>query len=187
VTNVELWFNKNYHWIIRLAKRNSPVEWGELITHFWLWLTKNWSKFSQIPDGDEKQKYVNKWFGNQVRWSSSDYNKSLSVNNIPEEFNIPDLEDEGIYDVCIDADTSDVKEWLLDISRRFPEQSVDRLILLRKIYLELSTPSKVLYDLYFTQMMSMRDISKKIDLPLSTIYNMIVELKIKIKIECGLK
>jgi hypothetical protein len=32
----------------------------------------------------------------------------------------------------------------------------------------------------------MRDIGKKLDLPLSSVYNMVKELKIKVKLRCGI-
>jgi predicted DNA-binding protein YlxM (UPF0122 family) len=54
-------------------------------------------------------------------------------------------------------------------------------MLMRKIYLTLDTHQRVLWDLYFSQMLSMRAIGKKLDLPLSAVYNMVVELKSEIK------
>lgn len=187
MNNSELWFNQNYKWISYWARKWSPYEWRELVTHFWVWLDKNWIKFNLIPDNDERKKYIQKWFRNQVSWKSSDYNKSISVNNLEEEWQIPDIIEDNYYDILSESDRDDIKDWLLDINRRFSEHSVDRLMLLRKIYLELSTPNKVLWDLYFTQMLSMRQISKKIDLPLSSVYNMVTDLKNIIKTECGLK
>lgn len=187
MNNAEIWFNKNYIWIKYWAKKWSPQYWSDLITFYWLWLNKNWLKFSIIPDGDERKKYTQKWFRNTVSWSSSDFNKSLTINNLEDEWVIPDVCEENYYDIISESEREDIKEWLLDINKRFSENSVDKLMLLRKIYLELSTPNKVLWDLYFTQMLSMRDISKKIDLPLSSVYNMITELKKIIRKECGLK
>jgi len=40
--------------------------------------------------------------------------------------------------------------------------------------------------MYFTQMLSMRAIGKKIDLPLSAVYNMLNDLKIKLKLCAGI-
>jgi predicted DNA-binding protein YlxM (UPF0122 family) len=54
-------------------------------------------------------------------------------------------------------------------------------MLMRKIYLTLDTHQRVLWDLYFSQMLSMRAIGKRLDLPLSAVYNMVVELKSEIK------
>lgn len=181
------WFNKNYSWICYWAKRWSPNDWRELVTQLWLYLTKSWSKFSQIPDNEERIKFIQTWYKNSVNWESSDYNKTLKVNNLDETWTIPDEPEDYYIEIIAETSREDLQEWLVDINRRFSDYDVDRLIKFRQIYLTLPTTEKVLYDLYFSQMMSMRDIAKKIDLPLSTIYNMLKDLKNKLKIECGLK
>lgn len=183
----ELWFISNYKWIQYWSKKWSPQYWSDLITFYWLYIDKNWSKFSQIPDGDERKKFTQTWFKNNTRWESSEFNKSLSINNLDEEWSIKDEAIDNGIEIAAECELNDIKEWLIDIHNRFSDLQADRLILLRKIYLELKTHEKVLYDFYFIKMLSMRDIAKKLDLPLSTIYNMISDLKIKIKLQCGLK
>jgi DNA-directed RNA polymerase specialized sigma subunit len=103
------------------------------------------------------------------------------VNSIDEEYDIPDLAEESFIEVTCETDREDIKEFMLDLNRRFSEYDVNRIMLMRKIYLTLDTHQRVLWDLYFSQMLSMRAIGKKLDLPLSAVYNMVVELKAEIK------
>jgi DNA-directed RNA polymerase specialized sigma subunit len=103
------------------------------------------------------------------------------VNSIDEEYDIPDIAEESFIEVTCETDREDIKEFMLDLNKRFSEYDVNRIMLMRKIYLTLDTHQRVLWDLYFSQMLSMRAIGKKLDLPLSAVYNMVVELKAEIK------
>jgi hypothetical protein len=123
---------------------------------------------------------------NNVGWRNSDFNKSIRVNSMDEEYDIPDIAEESFIEVTCETDREDIKEFMLDLNRRFSEYDVNRIMLMRKIYIGLETHERVLYDLYFSQMLSMRAISKKIDLPLSAVYNMLNDLKIKLKLCAGI-
>jgi DNA-directed RNA polymerase specialized sigma subunit len=108
------------------------------------------------------------------------------VNSIDEEYDIPDIAEESFIEVTCETDREDIKEFMLDLNKRFSEFDVNRIMLMRKIYLTLDTHERVLYDLYFSQMLSMRAIGKKIDLPLSAVFNMLNDLKIKLKLCAGI-
>jgi hypothetical protein len=123
---------------------------------------------------------------NNVGWRNSDFNKSIRVNSMDEEYDIPDIAEESFIEVTCETDREDIKEFMLDLSRRFSEFDMSRIMLIRKVYLTLDTHEKVLFDMYFTQMLSMRAIGKKIDLPLSAVYNMLNDLKIKLKLCAGI-
>jgi DNA-directed RNA polymerase specialized sigma subunit len=103
------------------------------------------------------------------------------VNSIDEEYDIPDIAEQSFIEVTCETDREDIKEFMLDLNKRFSEYDVNRIMLMRKIYLTLDTHQRVLWDLYFSQMLSMRAIGKRLDLPLSAVYNMVVELKSEIK------
>jgi DNA-directed RNA polymerase specialized sigma subunit len=162
------------------SKRWSHDEWPELLSQMAIYLNKNWSRFSQIPDGEERIKFLQTWMKNQVAWYNSDFNKTLRVNNLPEQVDIGDSEYDDLIELKSEVVRDDIKDWLIDLNQNWNDLEIDRLVKIRKIYLTLPSHQKVLYDLYFTKMMSMRDIGKKIDLPLSAVYNMIKELKEKI-------
>lgn len=166
------------------ARRWSPTEWRELLTHYTLYLEKNWAKFSLIPDGDERIKFTQTWLKNNVKWKNSDFNKSIAVNNQAEDFIAPDMAIDHSLDILAEDMTDDIKEFIVDLNRRFSEEEVIKIITIRKIYLSLASHEKVLYDLYFTQMLSIREVAKKLQLPNSSIHVMIVSLRKKIKDLC---
>lgn len=180
MNNWQFWFTNNYAVISMWSRRWSPEDWPELLSQMSLYLNKNWIRFSQIPDGEERIKFLQTWMKNQVNWYNSDFNKSLRVNNLDEQLDISDVEYDDHLELKSEYIREDIKEWLVDLNQNWSDLEIDRLVKIRQIYLTLPGHEKVLYDLYFTQMMSMRDIGKKIDLPLSAVYNMIKELKQKI-------
>ena len=188
MNNWQIWFANNYALISMWSKRWSHDKWPELLSEMSIYLNKNWIRFSQIPDGEERIKFLQTWMKNQVNWHNSEFNKTIRVNNLSVDENIQAdfgrREDQIAYDDLIELKSEvvrdDIKEWLIDLNQNWNDLEIDRLVKIRKIYLTLPSHEKVLYDLYFTKMMSMRDIGKKIDLPLSAVYNMIKELKQKI-------
>jgi DNA-directed RNA polymerase specialized sigma subunit len=179
--NGSRWVTDNYTFLETWSKRWSPTYWDELISFYCLYIDSNWIKFSAIPDGDDRLRFTQTWFKNNVGWKNSDFNKAIRVNSIDEEYDIPDIAEESFIEVTCETDREDIKEFMLDLNKRFSEYDVNRIMLMRKIYLTLDTHQRVLWDLYFSQMLSMRAIGKKLDLPLSAVYNMVVELKSEIK------
>ena len=175
------WVRDNYQFLETWSKRWSPTYWDELISFYCLYIDSNWTKFSAIPDGDDRLRFTQTWFKNNVGWKNSDFNKAIRVNSIDEEYDIPDIAEESFIEVTCETDREDIKEFMLDLNKRFSEYDVNRIMLMRKIYLTLDTHQRVLWDLYFSQMLSMRAIGKRLDLPLSAVYNMVVELKSEIK------
>jgi len=180
------WLNLNYKTIQLWARKWHHEEWRELIAHMTFYLRKNWSKFSQIPDGEERIKFLQTWMKNNVKWKNSDFNKSIAVNNLNETF--LDESDEHFYyeqyDIIAEDLGQDVKDFIIDLDRRFSEIETNKIVLVRKIYLTLPSHQKVLYDLYFTQMLSIRLVAKKLQLPPSAVYGMINELKKEILSRC---
>lgn len=120
------------------------------------------------------------------KWSNSEYNRLHSVNNLPDNWEIPDSSEDAHIEVLAEADRDDLKLWMKDLHENFGEDKSNKLMKLRQIYLKLETHEKVLYDLYFTQMLSLRDIGKKIDLNHMAVYVMVTDLKNKLKIWIGI-
>jgi len=184
--NGSKWIEDNYTFLETWSKRWSPNYWDELISFYCLYIHSNWTKFSLIPDGDDRLRFTQTWFKNNTSWRNSDFNKAIKVNSMDEEYDIPDTPEESFIEVTCETDREDIKEFMLDLSKRFSDFDMSRIMLMRKIYIGLQTHERVLYDMYFTQMMSMRAIGKKIDLPLSAVYNMLNDLKIKLKLCAGI-
>lgn len=184
MNNTSQWFTDNYKWIEYWAKRWSWGNWDDLLSHLYFYLDKNWDKFNKIPDGEERIKFIQTWFKNNTKWGESEFNKSIRVNNLPNDWSIPDQSEDNLLEVMCESDREEWREWLVDITKTWGEEGSIKLVKLRTIYLELDTHNKVLWDLYFNKMMSMRQIGKKLNLPLSAVYTMIVELKKVVKGKC---
>lgn len=180
------WIEDNYEHISRWSRHWHAEEWRELVAHFVIYVDKNWTKFSQVPDGEERIKFMQIWFKNSVQWHNSDFNKSIRTNNLPDEWDIKEEGEDQFLEVYCESDREDIRDFMLDLYRTHSDHDVNRILMIRKAYIQLATHDKVLYDLYFTQMLSMRAIGKKLDIPLSAVYNMILELKNKIKELCGI-
>lgn len=181
------WVEKNYKFLEIWSKRWSPENWDDLISTYCIYIDSNWTKFSAIPDGTQRLQFTQTWMKNNVKWYNSEFNKTIRTNNLPEEFEIKEEGEDEYLDVYCESDREDIRDFLLDLHRNQSEHNVNRILLVRRAYIQLPTHDKVLYDLYFTQMMSLRDISSKLDLPLSAVHNMMTELKNKIRISCGIQ
>lgn len=179
------WITDNWKDLSKYAKMRHGTEWRELLVHFSLYVHKHWITFSAIPDDIQRIKFARTWFKMNVIWEKSDFNKCIRVNNLPENTYIPDDVEEQYLDILAEDVDESVVDWMIDVKKNFSEESSQKLFKVRKIYLGLQLHEKVLYDLYFTQMMSIRQIGIKIDLPPSAIHTMLIELKNKIKSQCG--
>jgi hypothetical protein len=178
------WLEKNYRVISYWSRRWHPVEWRELLAFLTLYLEKNWLKFSQIPDGEERIKFLQTWMKNNVNWSNSEFRKSIEVNNFDEDIWIKDEMIDDMIEIKAENSTDDIKEFIIDLYKRFSEPEVIKIIKVRKVYLTLKAHEKVLFDLYITQGLSIRGVAKRLNLPMSAVYGMINDLKKKIISEC---
>jgi DNA-directed RNA polymerase specialized sigma subunit len=191
------WLEKNYKVISYWAKKWHAEEWRELLAFLTLYLEKNWSRFSKIPDGEQRIKFLQTWMKNNVNWYNSEFRKSISVNHLEEDFaeywgNKPEKTNHILssptiveYTILSEDISQDVKEFIIDLKNRYSEIEMDKILKVRQVYLTLKSHEKVLYDLYITQMMSIRGVAKMLNLPPSAVYGMINELKNKIKEQCG--
>ena len=178
------WLEKNYRIISYWARRWHPEEWRELLAFMTFYLEKNWHRFSKIPDGEERIKFLQTWMKNNVNWSNSEFRKSIAVNNFTEEFDFGDEILDDNLDIRAEDVGDDVKDFIIDLHRRFSEEEVLKIISVRKVYLTLQSHEKVLYDLYISEMLSIRGVAKRLNLPMSAVYGMINDLKKKINDEC---
>lgn len=178
------WVEVNYKEIVKLSKYYTE-DWRTIITYFYLWLDKdaNWTKFSKLGHND-KMRWTNTWFRNNAKWPNSDFNKDNKVNDLDHEFDETWYEGEQSpinIEIGAESTSDSIKEWLIDIELNFTELQASRLITLKTIYItKLDMKDRVLFDMYFTDMLSMRDISKKINIPLASVHQMIVVLRKKI-------
>ena len=191
--NGEIFIVKNYGRLKLMSRRWGGGDCIDLLSYYTIWIDRNWIRLVNLPH-DDQMKFSQTWLKNNSKWSNSEYNKMKAVNNLnpvtdndDSDVNLEPIQKdyEPGYDDMIELRSEtlpeDIKIWLFDLSQNFSEKDVGRLVKMRAIYLELQTHERVLWDLYFTQMMTMRDISYKLKLPLTSIHLMIAELKTKIK------
>jgi len=172
----------NWKFIETWSKRWSKDNWIDLTSNLTLYLDKNWKKFSLLKTDDEKIKWIQAWMRNQTRWSGTDFNKDIRVNNCDENWDIPDeMIDHTDIEIAAESAPQWTKEWLIDISARMSDRDCTRLIRIKNIYHTMPSHEKVLYNLYFEDMKSLRAIAKQLNLPLSAVHIMVGDLKNKIK------
>jgi hypothetical protein len=173
------WITMNYPKLETICLKIDKDLGYDLLSHFCEWLNDNEEKFMIIAD-DDKIKYVYRWMLNQKKWYNSSFSKKYKMLSSRDEITI---QDKGYNQNSDIIDYDDYNDWIKDIVNNYDEEDAKKIIKMREIYLKLSTIDKVAYDLYFTNMMSMRDIAAKLDIPLSAVYGIIKNLKIKIKNE----
>lgn len=177
------WISENYNQLEYWAKRRDFLNWSDLLTHLTLHLEKNWSTFNLIPD-DKKIAWCQGWYKNQVRWLNSKHNvdvfgdEKAGSSFIEFKTEIYDEVEVIEYDDLCDY-THEELLWIDDLS----DSDIQKIRKIKSIYLQLSNEEQVLFDFYFKDMMSQRQIAKKINIPLSAVYNMLKALKTKIKNE----
>lgn len=192
-----LWINQNYIRLAKVAKDVSPNDWRDLITHYCLYLDTNWVQFSVIPNNVERLKFSTTWLSNNARWPKSAFKLEFKVNNMEAQWDIPDTEVEepniDILDISDERNNRvidpqikwmviSMKEWIKDTTDKWGEVRGTNLIKLRYVYLnDLTLTERVLYDLHFTEGLSVRKIAKQLDLPISGTYQMVRVLKNKLK------
>jgi hypothetical protein len=170
------WFNRNYKNLEKWSKYWHE-DWSGLLSSYYEWLVKNWDKFDKM-DEESKSKWSMNWFKMNGRvWNNSDFNRQSKLLAQREDFEIQEGEflEEHYFE------WGDLSLWIKDITENYSEKECRELVRCRQLYLTLPLHKKVLWDLYFNQMLSMRDISSKLNLPLTSVYKMIKDLKEEIK------
>lgn len=178
-----IWITTNYTQLEYWAKRRDFNNWADLLSHLTLHLEKNWTVFNSIPD-DKKIAWCQGWYKNQVRWLNSKHNVDVFGD---EKGGTTFMEFKTeIYDEVVDLDfdlicdyTDEELLWIDDLT----EKEIYKIKKIKKFYHSLSNQEQILFDFYFKDMLSQRQIAKKINIPLSAVYNMLKALKLKIKNE----
>ena len=173
------WIKINYKFISKWAFIWEPDRAHELISLLCIYLNKKWHKIEHLPQ-NEKEAFINQWLKNNSRWTNSDFNK---LNKCYDELDLasPDKPQDDFLEIKGEYINQELKHFIIDLKENYNEEQVEKILKIREIYLKLDLHEKVLYDLYFTNMLSMRKIAKKIDIPVNSVYNMITDLKKKIK------
>lgn len=191
--DLNTWIETEYKTISLLAKNYTKTEYKTLVSYYYMYLYTNWPKLDVMCHTD-KMKYTNKWFSNNAKWkgdgrkhSGSKFNQDKTINNLPEVYDFEIGEDSCKYiEISAENVSDDIKGWLNDIEHTFCDAG-DKIIKVRALYISkyFETTDRVLYDLYFTQLLSGRQIAKKLNIPHSSVHVMLRDLKNKIRTLCG--
>jgi len=178
-----IWISENYSGLEYWAKRRDFNNWSDLLSHLTLHLEKNWSTFTTIPD-EKKIAWCQGWYKNQVRWMNSKHNVDIFGDGLCGgsfiEFKTEIYDDVHELDLDLICDyTHEERLWIDDFSL----SQISKIRKIKKLYTTFTNEEQVLFDLYFKDMLSQRKIAEKINIPLSAVYNMLKNLKIKIKNE----
>jgi hypothetical protein len=189
--SVNEWIESEYKNLSKFAKHWSKDNWADLITHYYIYLTKekNWIKLSLMPH-DEQMKFTQQWMKNSVAWKNSDFTKSLAVNNLDEGYTIKEEVESSVrIEICGEDVDDSVKEWLIDLHENWGDKQIERLVRIRELYLsdKFTITDRILYDMVYKNQMTMRQVSNKINVPLTSVFLLIKNLEQKMKNElCGL-
>lgn len=186
--SIDEWVKQNYTSIVKLSEYYTDDK--SIITHFYIWLNKpnRFNKILSMPH-DEQMKFLNKWMGNNSRWKNSEFNKERAVNQFDDiwddDYSEELLEHNNIsMEILAETANDDIKMWLIDIEEEWGCHA-PKLVKIREVYLKMDLLDRVLYDLYFTNMMSERKIADKLGIPHSSVHVMMVDLIKKLRDACG--
>lgn len=182
----QVWLSKNYAVISMWSKRWHKEECGELMSLMSIYLEKNWSIFSNIPDDVQRIKFLQTWMKNNVKWTNSEFSNNIRVNNFSESFTIVDKSEAQHLEILAENTSEYLKEYIIEITSDFGEEGARKILAVKSVYNGLPTDLKVLYDLYITKNLSLRDIANLLNIPTSSVYNMVKVLKKEIRLRCGI-
>ena len=182
------WVKQNYSWLDSYASIYGNLK-GDCLTHICLYFEDgHWTKFNIIPD-HEKPKWVRAFFRNQVRWTNSPVSRENKTNNLTDEqidwfenaYEMPDDSSHIQIEISAEDTNPDIKEWIIDCSTQFGEDRTDKLLQVRLLFRKsLSLPEQILYGLYFEEMLTHRQIAKRLRIPLTSSFFMVKKLENKL-------
>lgn len=177
------WSEKNFELLVYWAKRRDFLNWSDLVQSLIIHLEKNWHHFEKVSE-EKKIAWCQTWFKNQVKWLNSSHNIDIWGHDRKNGHHL-EFKTE-LYDLgeCNDfEDFIDLGQEKLWWSDEFSDLQISRLKKIEEIYSTFEPEEQILFDLYFKVGLSQRAIAKKINIPLSAVYNMLKALKTKIKNE----
>lgn len=160
--------------------KNIPEDlYTDLVNELYIFIIKNIDKIEPIVDKSGKsglEGFCVMWLKNQSYWIS-DFKK---LNEIHKQFKIQYLSE---LDNRVIEDEYFLTEEQLDLIRFFSDDRVNKLIKIKKIVSELEQYEKNLFELYFTQQMTMDEISQMVGISKGSVFNLLHEMYKKIRIK----
>ena len=180
---IDNYFSQRYKFlksvVVNVNRSKSIPEdlYSDLVNELYIFIIHNIDKIEPIIDksGDKGlEGFCVMWLKNQSYWIS-DFKK---LNEIHKQFKIEYLPE---FDNRIIEDEYFLSEEQKDLVRFFSDDRVDILINIKKIVDGLEQYEKNLFELYFTQQLTMAQISEMVGISKGSVFNLLHEMYKKIK------
>lgn len=148
---------------------------SEIISELYLYMMNNKEKLISYIERETLEGFCVTWIQTQIRYPNSPFNRKNAIHEgeFVEDV-INDIVSEELYD----------NEYENDLASYLTESQIEDIRSINNILHHLSQSEKILYDLYFVKMMTLREIAAYSSIKISymTIYGMVKKLKEKIKL-----
>ena len=139
-----------------------------MISELYIHIIDRIDKLQELISRDELHFYCIQYIYNQRNWNGTKFKEEIqSKENFSSSLEHTNISIENDF----------------DSEENFYIESVEheaKLNIVRKGYLKLNLPEKVLYQKYFIEKLSMRKIAKEIGVPLTSIFKSVKEIREKI-------
>lgn len=193
-------FEKRYQYLygaaINICNKNMEMS-KELLSHCIELVYNNPGKdmISSLEKEDDRNtiRVFTRIMSNQWRWYNSTFRKESCKETLLTEYQEELLCDEGEQEqeILLDSESTNhsTKMYLQDLmSQGLSQSQARKMIVIQNVVSKLPKHERIIYELYFVQGKSGRDISKefskKIKMPVNSVYAIITSIKNKIKAEC---
>jgi RNA polymerase sigma factor (sigma-70 family) len=185
---IDTYFTKKYKFLrsvvvnVNRAKNIPDDLHDDLINELYLFIIKNIHKIEPIIEKSGEnglEAFCVMWLKNQSRWIS-DFKKQ---NEIHKSFKSEYIVE---FDNRLTEDLYFVKEDEIDLIERFSDEQIYKIKKTYKIIEGFEQYEKNLFELYFTQQLTMAQISQMVGISKGSVFNLLHEMykKIKTKIKC---
>ena len=186
----QMFVDGNYKNLSIISKRWGKGHWAEMLSAYVIYLEKNWNKDNKstgksllIMNNTERMKFSQIWMKNQSGFrKNGEWYKDIRINNFEEiwDFDFEDTGEDHRINIYAEDCSIDMREWIADIHNGFSDEEVNKILMVTAAYSQLQLRDKILYDMYITEGLSMRDIAARIRIPLTSVHIEIKSLKNKI-------
>jgi DNA-directed RNA polymerase specialized sigma subunit len=169
---IDEYFTKNYkrlkEYFYKFCSYQEREHFDVMISNLYQHIFQNQEKLKGIIERDELQFFCVSYIYNQRNWNGTEYKNYI---NIKENYN--DLLNEDFVILNQDVDYEEVYQKELDYNNKLNKIKIG--------YLNLPLHEKILYDKYFIQKQSMREIAGDIGVSHVSIHYSLQSIKKKIK------
>jgi RNA polymerase sigma factor (sigma-70 family) len=185
---VDEFINSNYTKLVSTAKKYGAncEDATEIVSMLYEHLIYNPHKWQP----DKALQFSNKFIYNQINLKNSDFNR-LKMDGFKNSSNChtphvsiqeaPEINYEQNYDLICENINKHTIDWLNDNIIIYGKEKAEMLAKIEIAKSNLDIYERILFNKYFDNQLSMRDISEQTRLPLSTIHQLIKNLIEKIK------